>query len=182
MDYVDSILEPRGTRGIQDHALLDALRTRGRLGDRRRGLGGRRHRRSQLRPVRPARRRDYCARRRGQFPSAWYRRWTTEIAVTDRRIVIETRLHSSPHGRNEYAEGRKRRRRPDAARPDIRLRHGHHSRRREHVREPEDDRLAAQTAYKISRDSGPALARRLQLPCEHSPDRSLSSERRRWPS
>jgi hypothetical protein len=38
------------------------------------------------------------------FLPAWFRRWTTEIAVTDRRIILKRGMIRR-HSRNEYAEG-----------------------------------------------------------------------------
>ena len=41
----------------------------------------------------------------GAFIPAWFRRLTTEIAVTDRRIILKRGFIRQVHHRDEYAEG-----------------------------------------------------------------------------
>ena len=59
----------------------------------------------------------------GSFVHAWFIRWITEIAVTDRRIIYKRGFIYRAHRGDEHGQGRLGRRRPVDPRANARLRH-----------------------------------------------------------
>ena len=60
----------------------------------------------------------------------WFGWWTTEIAVTNRRVIYKTGFIQRTTNRDEHGQGRERAGRPVDPRPDPRLRRRDHHRNR----------------------------------------------------
>ena len=74
--------------------------------------------------------------------AAWFRRWTTEIAITNRRIIYK-RGFIQRHTAEMHGKGRERRRETVEPRPRVRLWHGEGARRRHDAGGLAADRVAA---------------------------------------